>query len=165
MDEQLGFGYAAVQRSGSGRGSDGRGIPRNGSVARTAGRTGSPVTRARDRSVDGRVALDSECLDRIYACPTWTSSRPEPAPPTGVCWKPNVSARAPSLRAQPLSGSCTPHRRGGVEDPGPAVRPSSGNGPSRRLVPDAARRDRLHQQEPARLDSRVARQRVHPRAK
>ena len=49
------------------------------------------------------------------ACPTWTSSRPRPAPPTGAYWKPNVSARAPSLRAQPLSGSRTPAqtRRGG----------------------------------------------------
>ncbi len=49
------------------------------------------------------------------ACPTWTNSRPRPAPPTGAYWKPNVPARAPSLRAQPLSGSRTPSwtRRGG----------------------------------------------------
>jgi hypothetical protein len=49
------------------------------------------------------------------ACPTWTNSRPRPAPPTGAYWKPNVPARAPSLRAQPLSGSRTPAqtRRGG----------------------------------------------------
>src|SRR4029077_10462146 len=49
------------------------------------------------------------------ACPTWTSYRPKPAPPTGAYWMPNVPARAPSLRAQPLSGSRTPPwtRRGG----------------------------------------------------
>ena len=35
------------------------------------------------------------------ACPTWTSSRPGPAPPTGAYWKLNVPARAPSLRVQP----------------------------------------------------------------
>jgi len=32
----------------------------------------------------------------------------------------------------------------------------------RRPVPDTARRNRLHQQEPARLDRRAARQRLHP---
>ncbi|MGP7997858.1 MAG: hypothetical protein ACLPKI_11110 [Streptosporangiaceae bacterium] len=31
-------------------------------------------------------------------------------------------------------------------------------------MPDAARRDRLHEQEPACLDRRAARQRLHPRA-
>jgi hypothetical protein len=31
------------------------------------------------------------------ACPTWTSSRPRPAPPTGAYWMLNVRARAPSL--------------------------------------------------------------------
>jgi hypothetical protein len=41
------------------------------------------------------------------ACPTWTNSGPRPAPPAGAYWKPNVPARAPSLRAQPLSGSRT----------------------------------------------------------
>jgi hypothetical protein len=41
-------------------------------------------------------------------CPTWTNSRPKPAPPTGAYWMLNVPARAPSLRAQPLSGSRTP---------------------------------------------------------
>ena len=38
------------------------------------------------------------------ACPTSTSCRPRPAPPTTAYWKLNVPARAPSLRAQPLSG-------------------------------------------------------------
>jgi hypothetical protein len=49
------------------------------------------------------------------ACPTWANSRPRPAPPTGAYWMPNAPARAPSLRAQPLSGSRTPPptRRGG----------------------------------------------------
>ena len=39
---------------------------------------------------------------------TRTSSRPRPAPATAAYWKLNVPARAPSLRAQPLSGSRTP---------------------------------------------------------
>ena len=49
------------------------------------------------------------------ACPTWASSRPGRAPPPGAYWKLNVSARAPSSRAQPLSGSRTrpPTRTGG----------------------------------------------------
>ena len=97
------------------------------------------------------------------ACPTWTNSRPRPAPPTGAYWKLNVPARAPSLRAQPLSGSRTPPqtRRGG----GPRRCASAilGSWPWPGLVPDTARRNRLHQQEPARLDRRAARQRLHPR--
>ena len=52
---------------------------------------------------------------------------------------------------------------GWAEDPGATLRRSSGHGPGRRLVPDAARRNRLHQQEPARLDRRAARQHLHPR--
>jgi hypothetical protein len=54
-------------------------------------------------------------------------------------------------------------RRGGAEDPGSSIRRSSGHGPGRRPVPDAAHRNRLHQQEPACLDRRPARQRLHPR--
>ena len=54
--------------------------------------------------------------------------------------------------------------RGGAEDPGSSIRRSSGHGPGRRPVPDTARRNRLHQQEPPRLDRRAARQRLHPRA-
>ena len=42
------------------------------------------------------------------AWPTSTNSRPRPAPPTAAYWMPNVPARAPSSRAQPLSGSRTP---------------------------------------------------------
>ena len=41
------------------------------------------------------------------ACPTSKPSRPRPAQPTTAYWKLNVPARAPSLRAQPLSGSRT----------------------------------------------------------
>jgi hypothetical protein len=40
-------------------------------------------------------------------CPTSKSSRPKPAPPAAAYWKLNLPARAPSLRAQPLSGSRT----------------------------------------------------------
>ena len=53
------------------------------------------------------------------ACPTWTNSRPRPAPPTGAYWMSNVPARAPSLRAQPLSGRAPLRRCGGAEDPAP----------------------------------------------
>jgi hypothetical protein len=42
------------------------------------------------------------------ACPTWTNCRPRPAPPAGAYWMSNVPARAPSLRAQPLSGVAHP---------------------------------------------------------
>ena len=41
------------------------------------------------------------------ACPT-SSSRPRHARSTTAYWKPNVPARAPSSRAQPLSGSRSP---------------------------------------------------------
>jgi hypothetical protein len=40
-------------------------------------------------------------------CPTSPNCRTRPAPSTGAYWKPNVPARAPSLRAQPSSGSRT----------------------------------------------------------
>ena len=123
------------------------------STSKTAGRCGSR-----------RSSTPPATWAATPAYPTWTSSRPRPAPPTGAYWKPSVPARAPSLRAQPLSGSRTLPQRGGAEDPGPAVRRSSGHGPGRRPMPDAARRNRLHQQEPARLDRRAARQRLHPRA-
>jgi hypothetical protein len=53
-------------------------------------------------------SADGPDVRGVPACPTWTTSRPKPALPTGACWKPNVPARAPSLRAQPLSGSRTP---------------------------------------------------------
>jgi hypothetical protein len=52
----------------------------------------------------------------------------------------------------------------GRRTPALQIRRSSGHGPGRRLVPDTARRNRLHQQEPARLDRRAARQRLHTRA-
>ena len=44
------------------------------------------------------------------------------APPTTAYWKLNVPARAPSLRAQPLSGSRALPLMRRAEDPGPAVR-------------------------------------------
>ena len=46
--------------------------------------------------------------------------------------------------------------------PGATLRRSSGHGPGRCPVSNAARRNRLHQQEPARLDRRAARQRIPP---
>ena len=52
---------------------------------------------------------------------------------------------------------------GRAEDPGPAVRRSSGHGPGRRPLHHPARRDRHHQQEPARLDDRTAARPLHPR--
>src|SRR6266566_3488216 len=74
------------------------------STSRTAGRCGSRPS-----------STPPATWAATPACPTWTNSRPKPAPPTGAYWKPNVPARAPSLRAQPLSGSRTlpQTRRGG----------------------------------------------------
>jgi hypothetical protein len=63
-----------------------------------------------------------------------------------------------------LRADRAPHRRcDRAKDPSPALRRSSGHGPDRRLMSNAARRDRLHQQEPAGLDRRTARQRLPPR--
>src|ERR1700757_3044709 len=50
----------------------------------------------------------------------------------------------------------------GAQDPSPTVWRSSGHGPYRRTVPNAARRNRFHQIEPARPGHRAARQRPPP---
>ena len=97
-------------------------------------------------------------------CATWMSCRPRRVPATSGSCKLNGSVRAACLGVQPLSGSrVPPWVRRGAGGPGLAVRRSSGHGPDRRPVPDAARRDRLHQQAPPRLDRRAARQRLPPR--
>ena len=52
--------------------------------------------------------------------------------------------------------------RGRAEDPGPAVRRSSGHGPGRRPLQHPAGSHRHHEQEPPRLDDRAARRPLHP---
>jgi hypothetical protein len=53
------------------------------------------------------------------ACTIWMSCRPAPVPSTGGCSILNVSARAASLRVQPLSGSHSPPSPGMAAGPRP----------------------------------------------
>ena len=66
------------------------------STSKMAGRCGSRPSSTPPRD-----------LGATPGCPTSKPSRPKPAPPATAYWKLNVPARAPSLRAQPLSGSRT----------------------------------------------------------
>ena len=54
------------------------------------------------------VINDTHDLGCNAACTTCPNCRPKPVPPTVACSILNGSARAASLRVQPLSGSRTP---------------------------------------------------------
>jgi len=130
------------------------------------------LSRIKQYLKDGRaMRIETVCTTpRDLGCharlPTSTNCRPRPVPTTSGSCKLNGSVRAAPSQVRPLSGSRIPPltRRGGGP-PSLAVRRSSGHGPDRRPVPDAARRDRLHQQAPSRLDRRAARQRLPPPAR
>jgi hypothetical protein len=67
------------------------------STSRTAGRCGSRLS-----------STPPPTSAATPGCPIWPNSRTGRVPATAAYWKLNVPARAPSSRAQPLSGSRTP---------------------------------------------------------
>ena len=132
--------------------------PASSSTSSTSTRGSSNTSKTAGRCGSRPSSTPPATWAATPACPTSTNSRPRPAPPTGAYWKPNVPARAPSLRAQPLSGSRTrPLTADGRRTPAlrfgdPRVMALAGA-----LCQHPARRHRHHQQEPARLDDRTAR--------
>ena len=100
------------------------------------------------------------CLQRPAAQP----GRAAGQGPGGQRPYPECRARRPGHRPceSSLRADRAPVRdRGRAEDPGPAVRRSSGHGPGRRPLLHPAGSHRHHQQEPARLDDRTARRPLH----